>query len=187
MLNRIISALMSFVVAVVLVVSQVPVTQASENYLNTEKVKTVKTNGKSGEMKTNFAFVIPVLAISEYVWASIGLTLTTASLVTLAYEEPRLYAELGSAYDKIPDEMKDEEGKVDLGQFEDKYGRTAEDRANNSSGEFTWTEDKKWTLERDRNSSGGHGGSWWKLKHPRKNNSKGRVATLDKAGRLLRE
>ena len=69
----------------------------------------------------------------------------------------------------VPERLKDGEGNVDLGQFDQ-----------NVKGKNAKKEEGGWEIEKD---TAGHGGSKWKLK-----DKKGkRVASLDENGKILRK
>ena len=69
----------------------------------------------------------------------------------------------------VPDRLKDNEGNVDLGKFDQ-----------NVKGKNAKKEEGGWEIEKD---TAGHGGSKWKLK-----DKKGkRVASLDGNGKILRK
>ena len=70
---------------------------------------------------------------------------------------------------EIPERLKDSDGNVDLGKFDQ-----------NVKGKNAKKEKDGWEIEKD---TAGHGGSKWKLK-----NKKGkRVASLDENGKILRK
>lgn len=71
----------------------------------------------------------------------------------------------------IPKSLLDSKGKVKLGSFKDKHGKTP---LNKKSGTF---KNGKWSVEKD---TAGHGGRAWKLKKSGK-----RKASLDKNGKVL--
>ena len=76
-------------------------------------------------------------------------------------------AEIKEAKEKIPERLKDEDGEVDLDNFDQKVnGKTAD------------KEKGGWTIEKD---TAGHGGRKWKLK----DKSGNRVASLDENGKVL--
>ena len=69
----------------------------------------------------------------------------------------------------VPDRLKDSNGNVDLGKFDQ-----------NVKGKSAKKEKDGWEIEKD---TAGHGGSKWKLK-----NKKGkRIASLDENGKILRK
>ena len=77
--------------------------------------------------------------------------------------------EAEDAKKEIPERLKDSDGNVDLGKFDQ-----------NVKGKNAKKEKDGWEIEKD---TAGHGGSKWKLK-----NKKGkRVASLDENGKILRK
>lgn len=76
-------------------------------------------------------------------------------------------AEIDAVKDKIPSRLKDEDGEVDLENFNQKV-----------NGKTAYKEKGGWTIEKD---TAGHGGSKWKLK----DKSGKRVASLDESGKVL--
>lgn len=70
---------------------------------------------------------------------------------------------------KIPSRIRDENGDVDLGSFDQKV---------NGQKRVAYKEKGGWTIEKDNTQ---HGGRKWKLK----NKSGGRVASLDENGKVL--
>ena len=77
--------------------------------------------------------------------------------------------EAEDAKKEIPERLKDSDGNIDLGQFDQ-----------NVKGKNAKKEKDGWEIEKD---TAGHGGSKWKLK-----NKKGkRVASLDENGKILRK
>ena len=77
--------------------------------------------------------------------------------------------EAKEAADNVPERLKDGEGNVDLGQFDQ-----------NVKGKNAKKEKGGWEIEKDHS---GHGGSKWKIK-----DKKGkRVASLDEKGKILRK
>ena len=76
-------------------------------------------------------------------------------------------AEIKEAKEKIPERLKDEDGEVDLDNFDQKV-----------NGKTAYKEKGGWTIEKD---TAGHGGRKWKLK----DNSGNRVASLDENGKVL--
>jgi hypothetical protein len=77
-------------------------------------------------------------------------------------------AEIKEAKAKIPERLKDEDGEVDLTNFDQKVNQKT-----------AYKEKGGWIIEKD---TAGHGGSKWKLKNP----SGVRVASLDENGKVLR-
>lgn len=75
--------------------------------------------------------------------------------------------EIEDAKDKIPSRLKDNNGEVDLGKFDQKV-----------NGKTAYKEKGGWTIEKD---NAGHKGSKWKLK----DKSGKRVASLDANGRVV--
>lgn len=76
-------------------------------------------------------------------------------------------AEIKEAKEKIPERLKDENGEVDLDNFDQKV-----------NGKTAYKEKGGWTIEKD---TAGHGGRKWKLK----DKSGNRVASLDENGKVL--
>lgn len=76
-------------------------------------------------------------------------------------------AEIKEAKEKIPERLKDEDGEVDLDNFDQKV-----------NGKTAYKEKGGWTIEKD---TAGHGGRKWKLK----DKSGNRVASLDENGKVL--
>ena len=77
--------------------------------------------------------------------------------------------EAEDAKKEIPERLKDSDGNIDLGKFDQ-----------NVKGKNAKKENDGWEIEKD---TAGHGGSKWKLK-----NKKGkRVASLDENGKILRK
>ncbi len=77
--------------------------------------------------------------------------------------------EAEDAKKEIPERLKDSDGNIDLGKFDQ-----------NVKGKNAKKEKDGWEIEKD---TAGHGGSKWKLK-----NKKGkRVASLDENGKILRK
>ena len=76
-------------------------------------------------------------------------------------------AEIKEAKEKIPERLKDEDGEVDLDNFDQKV-----------NGKTSYKEKGGWTIEKD---TAGHGGRKWKLK----DKSGNRVASLDENGKVL--
>ena len=77
--------------------------------------------------------------------------------------------EAEEAKNQVPDRLKDSNGNVDLGKFDQ-----------NVKGKSAKKEKDGWEIEKD---TAEHGGSKWKLK-----NKKGeRVASLDENGKILRK
>ena len=77
--------------------------------------------------------------------------------------------EAEEAKNQVPDRLKDSNGNVDLGKFDQ-----------NVKGKSAKKEKDGWEIEKD---TAGHGGSKWKLK-----NKKGkRIASLDENGKILRK
>ena len=77
--------------------------------------------------------------------------------------------EAEDAKKEIPERLKDSDGNIDLGKFDQ-----------NVKGKNAKKEKDGWEIEKD---TAGHGGSKWKLK-----NKKGkRVASLDGNGKILRK
>lgn len=76
-------------------------------------------------------------------------------------------AEISEAKGKIPERLKDGNGEVDLGNFDQKV-----------NGKTAYKEKGGWTIEKD---TAGHGGRAWKLK----DKSGNRVASLDENGKVL--
>ena len=77
--------------------------------------------------------------------------------------------EAEKAKKEVPDRLKDSNGNVDLGKFDQ-----------NVKGKSAKKEKDGWEIEKD---TAGHGGSKWKLK-----NKKGkRIASLDENGKILRK
>lgn len=75
--------------------------------------------------------------------------------------------EISAAKANIPSRLKDENGNVKIGDFNQKvFGKTA------------YKEKGGWTIEKD---TAGHGGRKWKLK----NKSGDRIASLDENGKIL--
>ena len=82
-------------------------------------------------------------------------------------EVAKLAAEIKEAKEKIPERLKDEDGEVDLDNFDQKV-----------NGKTAYKEKGGWTIEKD---TAGHGGRKWKLK----DKSGNRVASLDENGKVL--
>ena len=77
--------------------------------------------------------------------------------------------EAEEAKNNVPERLKDSDGNVDLGKFDQ-----------NVKGKSAKKEEGGWEIEKD---TAGHGGSKWKLK-----DKKGkRVASLDENGKILRK
>ena len=76
-------------------------------------------------------------------------------------------AEIKEAKEKIPERLKDENGEIDLDNFNQKV-----------NGKTAYKEKGGWTIEKD---TAGHGGRKWKLK----DKSGKRVASLDENGKVL--
>ena len=77
--------------------------------------------------------------------------------------------EAEEASKNVPERLKDGEGNVDLGKFNEKV-----------KGKNAKKEEDGWEIEKD---TAGHGGSKWKLK-----DKKGkRIASLDENGKILRK
>lgn len=123
-------------------------------------------------MSTTLAFAL--------VLTSIAILTPKASAIGLPLYQI-LYSQAKDAADQIPKSLKNGDMSVDLGKFKDKHGNTP---LKKSGGTF---QNGDWTLEPDTAGHLGYNGEKkvWKLKNPRKNNSKGRVASLDKYGNVI--
>ncbi|MEZ2661429.1 hypothetical protein [Aneurinibacillus aneurinilyticus] len=125
-------------------------------------------------------FILSITLVFAFVLTNIAVITPKASATgVILYQH--LYAKAKEAADEIPSSLKDGDMSVDLGKFKDKHGNTP---LNKSGGTF---KNGDWTLEPDNAGHLGYNGEKkvWKLKHPRKNNSKGRVASLDKYGNVI--
>lgn len=112
--------------------------------------------------------------VGPVVVTAVGAVLVAGSAVAVgswAYNKVVDYfstkKEIEDAKDKIPSRLKDKNGEVDLGEFNQKV-----------NGKTAYKEKGGWTIEKD---TAGHKGSKWKLK----DKSGKRVASLDANGKVV--
>ncbi len=141
-------------------------------------IQLLETAQEVQEPQTRMASVIAgtwlIPGVGEVVITAAGVILVAGAVIEVGswiYDTVTQWfqtrAEINEAKGKIPERLKDGNGEVDLGNFDQKV-----------NGKTAYKEKGGWTIEKD---TAGHGGSAWKLK----DKSGDRVASLDENGKVL--